>query len=488
MAKKSLKIIAQCGVFVFCALCFTLAFSADWLKLHFMNVGIEQILFHLRFPLIDKSTPYISNFCIEVLLPSLGLALLVIYLRKTLQIVLGAIICMASIYIVESKFEVLAYLEQRKIVSNLYENHYKKFDFTSTFTPKQNLIIIFAESLESTFSGANIPTKTNNQSGGGDLQDSQNLTYSPFGELIPNLTNIALKNINFSNTNALGGIIQNSNSVNTITGTLAYLCAIPLNMPFYRNDFIHEHFLHSAICVGDILYELGYEQMYVSGLDASFAGTKFLFASHKINVLDLPYFQAQNLHLTSKEGYWGIKDSELFNIAKERLETISKPFALYISTIDTHSGSLFVDEEHCSGAGYKSVISCGDKIISDFVKWVQNSHLGANTTIIILGDHLSHQQFFFPQNTKRFVYNAFINAKFTKNPTPHLTHNRKLTHFDITALILDSLGIRTESFGLGRNPLYGKTLLESEFSLEEFNALLWQKNNLYDGFWNIKKQ
>lgn len=162
------KYLVKCAIFAFCALCFMCALSADWLKLHFMNVNIEQILFHLRFPLVSKSTPFISNFCIEVLLPSLGLALLVAYIRKiSLQVVLSAIICTSSIYIVESKFEILAYLEQRKILSNLYENHYATFDLTnfSDFTPKQNLIIILAESLESTFSAANIPLR--NANGGG---------------------------------------------------------------------------------------------------------------------------------------------------------------------------------------------------------------------------------------------------------------------------------------------------------------------------------
>lgn len=267
-------------------------------------------------------------------------------------------------------------------------------------------------------------------------------------------------------------------------------------MPFYRNDFIHEHFLDSATCVSDILNALGYKQAYFSGLDSAFAGNKFLFQSHSVEVMDLPYFQAQNLVLNplpeDKQGFWDLKDAELFNLAKNHLDSLSdsQPFALYISTIDTHSGSLFVDKEHCGeiSAGYKGAILCGDKIISDFVVWVQNSRFGANTTIIILGDHLSHQQFFFPQNTKRFIYNTFINPRFTQKPTIELTKNRKLSHFDIAPLILDSLGIHTKSFGLGRNPLHGKTLLESDFDLETLNALIWQRNKIYDSFWEIKKK
>ena len=265
-------------------------------------------------------------------------------------------------------------------------------------------------------------------------------------------------------------------------------------MPIYRNDFMHEYFLDSAVCVSDILGDLGYTQAYFSNFDSTFGGNKFFFESHSVKVMDLPYFQSANL--VPKElpkdmqGIWGLKDAELFKLAKNHLESMSdsQPFALYISTIDTHFGSSFVDNKHCKGVSsdYKGAILCSDKIISDFVKWVQDSHFGANTTIIILGDHLSMQQFFFPQNAKRFIYNAFINPQFTQKPTLKLTKNRQITHFDITPLILDSLGIRTKSFGLGRNPLLSKTLLESEFDLEQFNALIWQRNKFYDTFWEVK--
>ena len=267
-------------------------------------------------------------------------------------------------------------------------------------------------------------------------------------------------------------------------------------MPIGGNEFNNKHFLDSAICVSDILGDLGYTQAYFSNFDSTFGGNKFFFESHSVEVMDLPYFQSANL--VPKElpkdmqGIWGLKDFEVFKLAKNHLESMSdsQPFALYISTIDTHSGSHFTDNKHCKGVSsdYKGAILCSDKIISDFVQFVENSRFGDRTTIIILGDHLSMQQFFFPQNAKRFIYNAFINPQFTQKPTLKLTKNRQITHFDITPLILDSLGIRTQSFGLGRNPLLSKTLLESEFDLEQFNALIWQRNKIYDGFWEAKKR
>ncbi len=265
-------------------------------------------------------------------------------------------------------------------------------------------------------------------------------------------------------------------------------------MPIHGNDFSNKHFLDSAICVSDILADLGYKQAYFSNFDSKFSGMKFLMESHSVEVMDLPYFQAQNIlpKVLPKDmqGVWDLKDAELFKLAKNHLDSLddSQPFALYLLNVDTHFHDNFVDKEHCAGfeQSYLGVIQCTDKLMSDFVRFVQNSKFGKNTTIIILGDHLSMNRKIFNAETKRFVYNAFINPQFTQNPTIALTKNRELSHFDITPLILDSLGIRAESFGLGRNPLYGKSLLESEFDINGFNALLVQRNKIYDSFWEAK--
>lgn len=326
--------------------------------------------------------------------------------------------------------------------------------------------------------------------GGGD-----SLNYSPFGELIPNLTKFALKNTNFSTTDALGGMNQVAGTGWTIAGIIGYLCGIPLNMPIGGNDFSNKHFLDSAVCVSDILADLGYHQTILAGTDFSFAGKRNFFQNHNIKVMDLPYFQAQNLIPNplpnNMRGAWDLKDAELFKLAKNHLESLSnlQPFALYLLNVDTHFHDNFVDKEHCAGfeQSYLGVIQCTDKLMGDFVRFVQNSKFGENTTIIILGDHLSMNHKIFNAETKRFIYNAFINPQFTQKPTITLTKNRKLSHFDITPLILDSLGIRTESFGLGRNPLYSKSLLESEFDINGFNALLVQRNKVYDSFWGSKK-
>ena len=317
---------------------------------------------------------------------------------------------------------------------------------------------------------------------------------APFGELIPSLSSLAQAHINFSPTNSIGGLVQVAGTGWTMAGTIAHLCGIPLAMPIGGNSFSNKYFLDSALCASDVLATRGYSQVYLSGLDSSFAGMKYFLQSHSIAVMDLPYFQAQGIvpaHLDQDlQGFWGLKDSKIFELALDTLPTLKEPFALYVSTIDTHHPDGFVDSHACGDIerDYKGAFTCTDRLIADFIKRAQSIY-GDSLSIVVLGDHLSMKVGgFFPPNANRYVFNLFINPKFTTPYTIESTKSRTLSHFDIAPLLLDSVGIRAESFGLGRNPLYGQTLLESTFSQDELNAQISQKNRMYDSFWEVGRK
>ncbi|MDL0079694.1 sulfatase-like hydrolase/transferase [Helicobacter zhangjianzhongii] len=288
----------------------------------------------------------------------------------------------------------------------------------------------------------------------------------------------------------MGGLVQVAGTGWTMAGTIAHLCGIPLTMPIGGNSFSNKYFLDSALCVSDVLANHGYTQAYLSGLDSSFAGMKYFLQSHAISVLDLPYFQ-QTGAIPSPlpqelQGFWGLKDSRLFALARDMLPTLKEPFALYVSTIDTHHLDGFVDPHACASvrSDYQGSFTCTDMLIAEFIDYAQSLY-GDSVSIVVVGDHLSMKTGFFPPNVSRYVFDLFINPKFTAPYTLESTKSRTLSHFDIAPLLLDSVGIRTEAFGLGRNPLYKPTLLESTFSQEELNALIAQKSRMYDSFWDI---
>ncbi len=382
-----------------------------------------------------------------------------------------------------------------KEYSNFYEEHYiiqDSFPLQDSIKKPNNLIIIFAESMESTFSANNIPMNVN---GGGQheynerfhITSNEDSIFSPFGELIPNLTQIALKHTNFSDTNVLGGIMQTNGTGYTIAGIVGYMCGIPLNMPIYT--FNQNIVLNSATCISDILHKKGYNQVMILGSNNIFQGKHYFLISHNIIDKDVGYYKNIGKLPIDYEVNWGFEDSTLFTFAKEELielSATSEPFALYLLTTDTHfqMPHEFVDINICPDLenNARNSFTCSDRIIGEFVSWLQQQDFYHNTTIVILGDHLSMRMF--DANSHRRIYNAFINPHFSITPTKELTHNRILSHFDITTLILDSIGFRVEEFGLGRNPLTNKTLLEIN-DLNEFNRLITQDSKVYEGFWRI---
>ncbi|RDU58378.1 hypothetical protein CQA42_00890 [Helicobacter sp. MIT 99-5507] len=373
------------------------------------------------------------------------------------------IFCILALYCVNKHFNTIGFFT--KEYSLLYEQHYKIPSDLQSNKPR-NLILILAESMESTYADEWERAKGEKN-------------------LIPNLYNIALKNIYFSNNKNFGGIYQVNNTSWTIAGTISYLCGVPLSLPIdssviFGDRYINRtEFLPHLTCISDILKQNNYNQMAFIGYESSFAGSKYFFASHNIDILDEGYFKKYG---EIKYGYWGIKDSLIFKFAKQYLKDYksNKPFVLYIPTVDTHYPGGFTDKQYCGNLdnNLTDAIKCSDKIINDFISWVKKQDFYNDTTIIILGDHLSA----FSYNYKnRNIYNAFINAKFSTTPSKDLLINRKLSHFDITPLILDSIGFKVESFGLGRNPLYGKTLLE-EYGLDEINKLITLDSKVYESF------
>ena len=310
--------------------------------------------------------------------------------------------------------------------------------------------------------------------------------YSPHGELIPNLTHFAQNGVNFSANSAIGGHFESMGAKPTFPAIYSYMCGFPpLALRFVKDS-------KEIICISDILHKNGYFNAIFTGARSTFGGYDSFAKEHNLNAFDVHYFKENGLVAQDFEGHWGIEDAKLFALTKDFLRTYNKkePFALYISTVDTHFPG-FVDGEFCadlpfagldSGSGnalYESSIRCGDRIMGDFVQFVQDSRFGENTTIVILGDHLTMQPDFIPPNTHRFVYNVFINPHFSKNPTRNYVKNRYLTNYDFTALMLDSLGFRVEAFGLGRNPLYGQTLIE-KYGLYELNRGLKMRTKFFE--------
>ena len=190
--------LANLAVFVLCFSGGVVFFGTYFIVRYFGVVDFGQILFHLRFPLLDGDTPFVAAFVKTVLAPSLVLSLclafpleiyrfvryyflpkfiafsLKIYAflskRATIsKLAFGIALFALCLNATNNKLKITRYLKAQESYSTLYEKHYKAFNESvlQGFAPKQNLIVILAESLESTFSSQNVPFAVKNGGGGG---------------------------------------------------------------------------------------------------------------------------------------------------------------------------------------------------------------------------------------------------------------------------------------------------------------------------------
>ncbi len=500
-----------------CHICISFLAGILYFGGKYFTFGIlfEDLLLILTMPLVGTNNAVIElilkDSLIFVLLPSVLCAIFITFLPNiwrnnfiqkcyattkkyvrhifshslALRLFIGICFLAIGFNVADKKLEIISTINHYffEEYSTFYEENYIKPNVADYKKPKnkinlQNLIVIFAESMESTFSGANIP-----QSIGGGQE--YRLRYSPHGELIPNLTRLAQNGINFSANSTLGGHLPNVGSSVTNQATISYLCGIPMIFPKGGLERAKGDYFKNATCIGNILHAFGYTQAIFTGANSGFGGYTRIIQNQHFEERDIRYFRANGDIPRDYNVAWGVEDFKLFSFVKKYLQNYNEyyPFAIYISTVDTHFPG-FVDKEFCKDleTNYENAIRCSDRIIGDFVEFVQKSPFGKNTTIVIVGDHLSTERNFVPQETHRYIYNAFINPHFSANPSQNLTKNRELSHYDITALILDSLGFKVEAFGLGRNPLYGKTLIE-QYGLETFNESIAKPSKLYDSFW-----
>lgn len=480
--------------------------SGRWLHRSFGTITYDQLRFHTKisFLLEGLEPTFYYDFFNHCIFPFVAILLAYYLLRKFFFLKnkkrmfyenIFFIILIVSFSFAAQKFwhfdELYAQSKLTRIYGDFYEKNYVFPKQENIIFPqeKRNLIVIFAESMESTF----LPNTT-------PLKNLKQEIFSPFENLAPNLHQASLNGINFSDTHTIGGTQQAFGISWTIAGLVAYQCAIPLAMPIDTNQFgrIGGNFLAGATCLGNILEEEKYQQVFILPHPKNFSGVGPFLRDHQIVVKDVDTYKKLDRLPQNYEGFWGMKDFLTFEKAKEELLQLekNKPFALYLLTIDTHARTGYTDPQKCQNiydiqtpnGQYKNAIACSDKAIGDFLEWAKKQDFYKNTTIVILGDHLSMNSEIFPNNTHRRIYNAFINAKFFHPLQENKLHNRQFSHFDILPTILDSIDVEIKGgrLGLGSDLLGDQpTLLESHTPNEgggDIQQESRKKSKIYEKF------
>lgn len=502
MTKKR-KILANSISILLFIISILILIAISWFKQTFSNVTIDELIFHLKVPLTGSNTGFIFNYfnyakdyLIFLFLIVCGL---IIYHsnkfnhtynykikinffklkknicikikddRKHILIINIAIFILSIIYALLT-LNIQQYIKNNLNTSTIFEEYYVNPKEVNIQFPEQkrNLIYIFLESMESTYSNLQV----------------QGISSS---NLIPNLEKLAKENTHFSNNNQLGGATQVTGSGWTIAALVAQTSGIPLKVAIDGNSLDKfSQFLPGAYALGDILQKEGYKQYFMIGSKSEFGGRKNYFEQHG-NYEIFDYNTAITQEKISEDYFvwWGYEDEKLYTYAQEKLLEISKqdePFNFTMLTADTHFLEGYNDEtcELIHQNSFANSVACADIKIYNFINWIKQQDFYENTTIIISGDHLLMGNYLYPveYSNERHIYNVIINSPVKTDNTT----NRNFTPLDMFPTTLASLGakIEGERLGLGTNLFSSKPTLSEELGFEKFNYELSLKSNYYN--------
>jgi len=486
----------------------TIVVACHWLINNFDIIPIEQYIFHLKVPLSGCNYNVFYDalkYCIPRIIVIVSLVYFVLYfvkcpyiLRITIKIkdrlkqflfkpletikkkyVSLNILCLVIVVVMYSnKLGVVEYVRANFQTTTMFEDEYVDPSSVDIVFPdeKRNLIFIQLESMESSYASTN-------EGGGFEVN------------LIPELTELANNNVNFSNNEGFGGFYKTYGATWTIAAMVAQTSGLPLKVAIDGNDYgMYSSFLANAITLGDILYENGYNQYLMMGSNAEFGGRSQYFSQHgNYEIIDYNYAIESGWIEEDYYVWWGYEDTKLFEYAKEVLLDISnqdEPFNLHLLTVDTHftDGYLDVNAPIIYDQQFCNVLSYSSTIINEFIVWIQEQEFYENTTIVITGDHLSMDESFFNQvndDYERMVYNTFINSVVE----PYSTTSRVATAFDIYPSVLASLGVQIEGdrLALGTNLFSNKLTIAEELGIVYVNKELEKKSKFYDDYFIYNK-
>lgn len=471
-----------------------LGLSVHWINRKFGEVTYEQILFHMNISL-DAETRLMKSFLENTLMIS-AILLFVLYIvfglkqyrwaawerlaervrRHALKLSLAYLAAVFGFVAYRIDFaEIIEDYRASDIVSDFYEENWVDPRRTEVvFAPrKRNLVLIFGESFEATW------------------MNRQNKAF--FGDdFMPELRKLAEENVNFSEDDDIGGMTALDGTQWTQAGLVSQTCGIPLHLPIVNhNKFLPKHgYLPKAWCLSDILRQAGYNQVFMTGMEKSYAGVDKFFETHgQTKVLGWKYFKKKyGLHDEADPVRRRIlRDKRFLEDARGQLLELAEkeqPFALILMTMDTHGGNEYRDEADCGAVydqEYKNTYKCSDAKVAAFVRWIQQQDFYEDTTIVVVGDHLVMNDGIYEggEHIRRRILNIFINAD---KPLLRSKH-RRFSSFDIYPTIVEAIGghIRGRRLGLGVSLFAAvPTLIERGYTPEVLEDEMSKRSRIYD--------
>lgn len=440
-----------------------------WGKNTFGNLAADQLIINLITPKEGTSDDIMSTLfsgpIIQTISITLVFCLLVFFakhiflkfkesnikplsLQKITSIILAIAIFFGGCVFGIKQFELVNVIKMYFFESKFIENNYiNPSDVNLQFPEtKRNLIHIYLESMENSYATTDM---------GGYMDEN----------LIEPLTDLAKEGFSFSHLEeGLGGPVSTTGCVWSVASMINMNAGIPMKVPTGDNNYgAKDNFMPGAIALGDILESQGYEQTLMFGATAKFGGLNFFYESHgNFNILDHDAAKEKGWIPDNYSVWWGYEDDKLYEFAKEeltRLYETGKPFNFVMETADTHFPDGYVGPNTPTPREnqYANVIAYSASETAKFVRWIQQQPFYENTTIVIIGDHLSMDTKFFENfdnSYLRTTFNLILNPAPTVLNTPkERLQNRWWYNGDMFPTILASIGVKIEGdrLALGTN-------------------------------------
>lgn len=228
--------------------------------------------------------------------------------------------------------------------------------------------------------------------------------------------------------------------------TSASLYTVFTGLPCFFPGDGNTQFQKSTDCsiasVGHVLESAGYHTSFFIE-DSDFAGTKDLLKVLKIDQITDKNTIAANYGTE----FVSARDKDLFEAAKKEIiarKDHTQPFALMISTVDTHNPDGIFDERMQNVISPKRtqlefMVAAVDYMVNDFIEFLEKEGLLKNTVVYIFPDHLKmgDRSFFYATGPGKLF--LLTNAETTEIGYP--TEN-EIFQIDIPSLILNGAKVK----------------------------------------------
>lgn len=391
----------------------------------------------------------------------------------------------ATIALLISDIPILNYIhalnkepEKNATYSKFFVENYTNPDSVKITPPEQkrNLILIYLESLETTF--------LDKEHGGN--QDTN---------LVPEITELAQQNLNFGRSNKfIGGGVDSYGSGATFAAMLSRSLGIPFVVNYQKTPILHHY-----KSIYKILNENGYKQIFFQGNPGCYKEFHNFVTDHKMDEIYGPDDLIERLNLNvadliKKQGFKNVQDKDAFKFANQILDTISEPFSLTFFTIDTHAPSGLYDpncikskNENNEEERLKAAVRCVSRELNNFIDSLKAKPFYNNTSIVFFGDHLFMGTRLVKGAPDRKWVDVFINSA----KVPISEEGRHFTDIDMFPTILSSINFDIEGgrLGFGTDLFCNKQTLVESIGLDSLDKGLSKMSShlVYESYLLQKK-